>query len=456
MEVKHILHLYNRIGFGITPPDLQELKHKTRAQIVKQLFIKSKSFTPLNVDVSFTKGILPKDLKDKMKKEEFRKMSRRKIRELNVAWSHRILAPKEILREKMTLFWANHFVCEDKNIIHVQHYNNVLREHALGSFETFVKVVSKEAAMLKYLNNKQNRKNRPNENFARELMELFTLGQGNYTEKDIKESARAFTGYSHDFKGNFVLKIKHQDTGEKVFFEKKGNLNGDDIIDLILSQKQCARFICTKIYKYFVNDVVNENHIELMTNVFYQDYSIENLMRHMLLSDWFYDEKNIGSKIKSPIELIAGIYKVVPFQLENPKQNLLLQKLLGQKLLYPPNVAGWKMGKGWIDSNTIVTRLRLASVLLNNAAINFSEKGGFKDVAVKENKNLNKKGFVKTIPQWEDFEKNYRKINNKELREHLIVSPMSRSTINMLDQQLSVSKKDFCLQLLSLPEYQLC
>lgn len=457
MKVAHILHLYHRIGFGITPKEISRLQHKTKKQVVQELFLSSKKVTPLTIDTSFTNNIVWKDLKkDKKKRKELMKMSRQKVKEYNAVWLNRIFHPKELLREKMTLFWANHFVCEDKNILYVEQYNNILREHALGNFRDFVKAVSKEAAMLKYLNNKQNRKNSPNENFARELLELFTLGQGNYTEQDIKESARAFTGYNHDFKGNFRLRKKQHDFGEKMFLGQSGYFDGNDIIDIILREKQCARFICKKIYSYFVNDVINEEHLNEITTVFYTDYNIENLMKHILLADWFYDEKNIGSKIKSPIELLAGIYQIVPFRIEQPKKALLIQRLLGQTLLAPPNVAGWKQGKGWIDTNTIVTRLRLPSVLLNNAEINYSEKGDFKDVIQNFNKKLRKKTFIKTSTQWEVFDKNYQNTNNKELATHLLLSPISDGTKELIEHNLSGSKKEFCVQLLSLPEYQLC
>ncbi len=136
----------------------------------------------------------------------------------------------------MTLFWANVFVCRDNNILHIHQYNNVLRENSLGDFRGFVKAISKEPSMIKYLNLKQNVKKKPNENFARELMELFTLGVGNYKEEDIKESARAFTGYSFNKKGDFILRDKRHDTGSKTFFDKTGNFNGDDIIDIILNK----------------------------------------------------------------------------------------------------------------------------------------------------------------------------------------------------------------------------
>ena len=137
-----------------------------------------------------------------------------------------------------------------------------MRENALGNFGDFVKAISKEASMLKYLNNKQNVKQKPNENFGRELLELFTLGIGNYTEKDIKETSRAFTGWNHKIQGEFNMIDKRHDFGLKTFMGESGKFNGDDIIDIILKQKQCARFICTKVYKEFVSYTIDEKRVE--------------------------------------------------------------------------------------------------------------------------------------------------------------------------------------------------
>ncbi|CAM1345377.1 DUF1800 domain-containing protein [Tenacibaculum amylolyticum] len=455
MNTTHILHLYNRIGFGIIPKELNKLQHKEKHQIVDDLFSSSTHFSPLEIDVNFLTKLSKTERKSK--KRELIKKSRKKIREYNLAWLNRLFNPTELLREKMTLFWANHFVCEDKNILYVQRYNNTLRKHALGNFGDFVKAISKEPAMLKYLNNKQNKKKNPNENFARELMELFMLGQGNYTETDIKESAKAFTGYNHNFNGKFIIRPRHHNTSEKLFFGQQGNFNGDDIIDIILEQKQCARFICEKIYQYFVNDTINKEHINEMTTVFYGNYNIEKLMKHMLLSDWFYASENIGTKIKSPIEFLVGMNTIVPYKMEKPKQSMLLQKLLGQILLNPPNVAGWKGGKSWIDSNTIVTRLRLPSVLLNNAEIHYSDKGDFEDSNTNfSEKKLRKKAFIKTITNWDVFNKNYKGLTNKELISNILVSPISIGTKNVLNVASNIPQKEFCVQLLSLPEYQLC
>lgn len=457
MKPAHIQHLFNRVGFGISPKDLERLSKKSKYQIVDEIFNESIKTTPLQVDLSFLKGLKPADLKNVEKRKELQKINKKKVNDFSIAWMNRVLNPTEVFREKMTLFWANHFVCESRNILYIQNYNNMLRTNAFGNFEDFTKTVSKEAAMLGYLNNKQNKKKSPNENFARELMELFTLGQGNYTETDIKESARAFTGYNHNFKGEFEMRQKHHDNSEKTFFGKKGNFTGDDIIGVIIEQRQCARYISEKIYSYFVNENIKKIHIEKMTTVFFKDYNIEKLMRYVLLSDWFYDAENIGTKIKSPIEFLAGIHTIVPYNFIKPKQIILVQRLLGQILMRPPNVAGWQTGRNWIDSNTLVRRLRLPSILLNNAEITYSDTGDEETIVTDLNsKRLKRKGFIKTKVDWISFEENYKEYSNKELI-HFILSPLiNPGTEKLLQKKLPMPKKDFCVQLMSLPEYQLC
>jgi hypothetical protein len=194
-----------------------------------------------------------------------------------------------------------------------------------------------------------------------------------------------------------------------------------------------------------------------MTAVFYKDYNIEKLMRFMLLSDWFYAEENIGTKIKSPIEFLVGINTTVPYTIEKPKQILLLQRLLGQVLMKPPNVAGWKTGRNWIDSNTIVTRLRLPSVLLNKAEITYSDKGDEEaEISDFSAKKLRRKAFIKTTVDWTSFDKNYTKSSQKEFISQIIHTKLNKGTEEMLLKGKEIPKKNFCVQLMSLPEYQLC
>lgn len=457
MTQKELQHLYWRAGFGWHPK-----KHigfsENRKQIVDALFEESRSITPIELDFSYLEGVDPIDIKKFPSLEkEIKEKSQKRILELNYAWVKRLIFPKELLRERMTLFWANHFVCRDRNPLHAQQYNNTLRYYALGDFREFIKAISKEAAMLKYLNGKQNRKRKPNENFARELMELFTLGEGHYTEKDIKESARAFTGYSHNFEGEFIFRTLQHDYGFKTFLGKTARFNGDDIIDEILSNKQCARFICQKVYRYFVNPKPNETHIEAMTDIFFKDYNIEHLMRFMFMSDWFYVEENIGSKIKSPVEFLVGIANTVPVTFERERDLLVIQRVLGQMLLDPPNVAGWKGDKAWIDANTIMVRLKLPSVLLNNALISLKEYGDFNDKFKNEYFKRSKgKLPFKTLPDWDVFLKDFDGIAIENLSEIIIQGDINKGTEDYLKTLGKASKRDYCIQLMSLPEYQMC
>jgi len=171
---------------------------------------------------------------------------------------------------------------------------NVIRKNALGNFKELLFEVSKSPAMLQFLNNQQNKKDHPNENFAREVMELFTMGRGNYTENDIKELARAFTGWGYDKEGNFTERPKQHDTGAKTFLGKTGNFTGDDVLNIILEQKATAKFITAKIYKFFVNENPDQNNINKLSEELYtSNYDLKKLMQNIFSSSWFYDQKKM-------------------------------------------------------------------------------------------------------------------------------------------------------------------
>ena len=463
MKKSNLQHLYSRAGFGIGYEQLKSLEQKSKSENIAALFSNSDSFDPLLLDLSELEAMVLANRSqgmarmDKSTMRDFLKQSREKLKDFNYAWIERMKYSDAVLHEKMTLFWANVFVCRDNNIFFAQRYHNTLRKNALGNFGDFVKEVSKEPSMSKYLNNRQNVKESPNENFARELMELFTLGIGNYSEEDIHEAARAFTGWSFRRDGEFFLRQKKHDYGKKTFMGESGNFDGDEIIDIILDQKQCSRFICSKIYRYFVNPVIDEKHLEEITTVFYKDYDIKNLMHHIFSAEWFYQEKNIGIKIKSPIELLVGIQTVIPVDFQEKKQLLYLQRMMGQTLLYPPNVAGWQGDKNWIDSNTLMFRMKLASLLLSNASINLDEKGEFEDSFEKYYKNQNnKKRFLKVTRSWEVFDLQYKNISPEELKQTLLISKIDPDTAHFLSKLTIQDNRMYCVQLMSIPEYQLC
>lgn len=457
MNSKHIQHLYWRSGFGMLPQDFEQISHLNKTQIVNILIKESKQYAPLKIDINALSNLSFQEVnKSTVFKRNFIKRSRKKLKTFNLEWLYRMVNSKAVLRERMTLFWANHFVVEDRNIIHYQKYNNTLRAFALGNFREFVKAISKEASMIKYLNLRQNKKDSPNENFSRELMELFTLGVGNYTNEDIKEASKAFTGYHFEFNGEFKFELREHDDGFKYLFGKSGRYDGDDIIDIILDQKQSARFICEKIYSYFVNKTIIKEHIDQMVSVFYPDYNIEKLMQFVFMSDWFYNTENIGTKIKSPIDLLVGIQKTIPITYNDSIELIKIQHMLGQTLLNPTNVAGWEGGKSWITSNSILLRLKTPSLLLNNGLIPAKEKGDFYDRYSEIYKKRVKKQFFKVSADWENFDETYRNISFKELKEYLIVPELNPDTESVINRLNHSSLRDSCIQIMSLPEYQMC
>ncbi|PCI35054.1 MAG: hypothetical protein COB60_04065 [Flavobacteriaceae bacterium] len=463
MDATHLQHLYWRAGFGIGYKQHSILNKKTKKRIVSDLFKDAKSLKPLEIDLeefSSLKELPYKELIKNFGKKEIKalqKRSRKKVRDLNIAWVHRLSSSDSILREKMTLFWANVFVCKDANIWHIQQFNNVLRTHALGDFKQFVKAISREPSMSKYLNNRQNIKGSPNENFARELMELFTLGAGNYSEKDIKEAARAFTGWTFKHDGTYRLNRRKHDYDSKIFFGQQGNFDGTDIIDIILEQKQCAKFICEKVYRYFINPSVDQTRLDEITDVFYKDYNIEHLMQYIFNSEWFYESRNIGVKIKSPMDLLTGIRRVVPFNFDKKKHLYYLQKMMGQILLNPVNVSGWKGNRNWIDSNTLMFRLKLPSILLNKAVINLDEKGDIEGTFNNYySRTKNRKQYIKTTIDWAIFKDEYQYCTPKQLKDILISSVIDPDTEALLSNLDIENNKDYCIQLMSIPEYQLC
>jgi uncharacterized protein (DUF1800 family) len=461
MKDRNLIHLHWRSGFGITPSSLESAKLLSKEKNVNSIFDISKKNEPIQLDLSEFDQFLKtpykkyKEIYGEEAAKKLRQKSQRMVRELNFEWLKKIASSQCVLREKMTLFWANVFVCRDNHIFHIIEFNNTLRTHALGDFGAFVKAVARSPSMLKYLNNNRNVKLKPNENFARELLELFTLGLGNYSEQDIKEAARAFTGWNFKANGDFILRTNKHDEDSKIFLGVSGNLGGDDIIDIILKQRQCADFICRKIYTYFVNPNINVSHLNELTDLFYKDYNIEKLMRHLFMSDWFYDENNIGVKIKSPVELMVGIHKIVPSVFKKQRQVTYLQKMVGQILLYPVNVSGWKGDRCWIDSNSLMFRLKLPSVVLNNANISLMPKGEFEDdfSDFYKKKNQNFKVSDQALAY---FETHYSKTTKKELKTILVLPRLDQDTKEMLKIYQHQNAYQYCIQLMSIPEYQLC
>lgn len=452
----------NQIG-KISQQNLYEILLKTSSKKPVALQVANGSFDGL---VKGIQGLGKMETLSKEQKKQLRRQSAEDIKSLNLLWLDEMINSEAQLREKMSLFWHGHFACRVINIYFQQQLLNVIRENALSNFGQLLREVSKLPAMLSFLNNQQNKKQHPNENFAREVMELFTMGRGHYTEKDVKEGARAFTGWGFNINGEFVFRAFAHDNGTKTFLGKTGNFNGDDVIDIILEQRATANFIAKKIYRFFVNENVDDEKAAFLGDRFYQNnYDIKKLLADIFTSGWFYEENNIGTRIKSPVELLVGIRRLVPIQLQRPEIQLLFEKILGQVLFFPPNVAGWPGGKNWIDSSALMFRLKLPQLLTGSGRLLLSPKADDDVMMGREGvEDTNAGQDISVDIDWNSVFKVFAdtsrenlpgRINDIVLQTKTSVNPnvLKRYSVNTSREEFI---KSTIVELMSTPEYQLC
>jgi uncharacterized protein (DUF1800 family) len=457
---KQIKHLYARAGFGIRFEDLHDRENWSIKKSVKKLFQASEKIELIKVvDENLDLRVRPAMQTDD-EKRAIQQLRNQQEKILNDAWLKQLSNTEAQLREKMTLFWHNHFACNIGNAIYEQELNNVERTHALGNFKTLLLQVSQTPAMLQFLNNQQNQKGHPNENFARELMELFTLGRGHYTEQDVKESARAFTGWAYSGKtGTYTFNPRTHDEGLKTFLGKTANFCGEDILDIITGNKQTAVFICTKLYRHFVNDVPDSAHINQMADVFYKaDYEIKPLLEFVFTTDWFYEDKNIGNLVKSPVEFLVGLNRQFYIDYQNPDVLMQFQRTLGQVLFKPPNVAGWPGGRSWIDSSSLMYRMKIPSTILNAGLIDFTGKATPEDeayLASQRKQQLNVIKRVQAQPDWNRFLKDIpMDTTHLQIAEFMLEPKLDKTVIDEVNRSPDI--KSTVIQIVSTPEYQLC
>lgn len=393
-EKDKVAHLMRRATFG--QPIWREMPTKL-SDAIQTLFNDSAKYDELTVpgDEKIDLGTVLKMEPDK--REEVLMDLAANVKMLNLKWIELMAKTQSQLREKMALFWHNHLALRGRGVKQVENYADTIRGFALENFGTMLLEVAKEPAMLRFLNAAQNRKESPNENFARELLELFTMGRGHYTEQDIKEAARAFTGWSIENEA-FKFRPRWHDAGNKTFLGKTGNWQGEDIIKMALEQKQTALYITRKLWKFLVSPIENEEHIQTLATVFYEsNYEIKPVLQKIFESDWFYDVKVATPIIKSPTELLVGLTRQFGIQYENLDQLLSFQRLMGQALFFPPNVSGWAGGRSWIDNSTLVLRLKLPEVIIQRSSI--ETEGSL---------NINKEDAFKKEP---DSQTNQRQID---------------------------------------------
>tara|TARA_A100001011_G_scaffold82670_1_gene86187 strand:- start:15795 stop:17219 length:1425 start_codon:yes stop_codon:yes gene_type:complete len=375
-------------------------------------------------------------------------------------------------RERLSLFWSNHFVVEYLDVnqpAYLYQYYALLQTHALGNFKTFVSEIGLAPAMLRYLNGFENKKESPNENYARELYELFTLGEGNgYTQEDIIETSRALTGYNRSttYLGQIQFNENTFDEGSKTIFGRTGNWGYNDVIDILFEEKETliADFICTKIYRYFVSPEADQNVIAAMTTTLKDnDFDLVPVFKQLFKSDHFFDVLNSNVLIKSPIDLMLGLHQTLAFRY-NDTVDLQLNlrnkcRDMGQTIFSPVDVAGWQGNHEWINSETLPKRWEFTDYLLIKYWQN--DKNQFKNLL----KNLvgnNETNLDLIVNKLKDFMFCPYEIKEEELADakNIFIGEVPESyfedgTWTIDDDSVPKQVYDLMRYLIGLPEFQL-
>ncbi|HYH41353.1 MAG TPA: DUF1800 domain-containing protein [Burkholderiales bacterium] len=357
-------HLLNRTSFAASPAEIDAYARLTREQAAAKLLTAGRA-VPVTPPPAWTAEPFHwVRLNRQMSAEErmaLQRERREKGLELRAWWLEEMRATPSPMSEKMTLFWHNHFVSSDQKVRSPQlmyRQNALLRRHALGNFGAMLHEVARDPAMVIYLDNASNRKAQPNENFAREVMELFTLGEGHYTEQDVKEAARAFTGWSFDpDRGEFLFRAPQHDDGLKTVLGRSGNLTGDDVLRTLLAHPRTAEHVVEKLWREFVSPQPDAAEVKRVAGRFRDSgYDIQVALRALLTSDAFYAAGNRASLVKSPVELVVGTLRQFHFSTGEMLPFAFTVAQLGQNLFAPPNVKGWPGGDAWINSTTLLAR----------------------------------------------------------------------------------------------------
>jgi uncharacterized protein (DUF1800 family) len=362
-DLKKVGHLYRRASFGATHKELEAALHQGPDKTIDQLFQGGAG------QDAFDRGTarLARSIADANNGPQ-----------ASAWWLYRMLYSPHPLREKLTLFWHNHFATSDAKVNNAGYMlgqYELMRWYALGSFHMLLQEISKDPAMMVWLDTSQSKKQMPNENYARELMELFSLGIGNYTETDIREAARAFTGWRIE-KGKAVYKPDEHDDGEKTVFGKKGKWTSADIVGFCLEKPVAARFIVEKLYRFLVSESVpgTPELIEpLVVGFRDSDYSFGALVERILRSNLFFSPGVYRTRIKAPVDFALGIVRALEGRIGTTALAQALQEL-GQHLFFPPTVKGWDGGPKWLDGHTLLFRQNLALAMTSTEDARFGRR----------------------------------------------------------------------------------
>ncbi|MDX2227296.1 MAG: DUF1800 domain-containing protein [Verrucomicrobiae bacterium] len=375
-----LYHLLNRTGFGVKQEEFESwTKYSPHEAVERLLHWESVPEGDVKApDCSVKNPALVEELREirqlpeKERQEKgriFQRTLRKEMNALQLWWLARMRESPRPLQEKLALYWHGHFATslqKVKNPYFMWNHLQIFRTLGHTDFRTILLAVSRDPAMLIWLDGAQSRPKAPNENYARELMELFTLGEGNYTEKDIQESARAFTGWTLDRQNQEARYVpRMHDGGAKSFMGKIGAFKDEDIIDILLGRQECSRFLARKMWRFFASQSPSEEVTGALANTLrVSGYQIKPLLRNLFLSREFYSPACMRNQIKSPVEFVLGAVRTL--EVRKPRDRMLLRvcQTLGQEILQPPSVKGWDGGAAWINTSTLEMRNSFSRLLV--------------------------------------------------------------------------------------------
>ena len=392
----HAWHLLSRVGFGGSAQSIAQTHRLGLSRAVDQLVnyqqVPADDLPGVEIDpdtirprtrqerdaLARARRDRDQDTIDRYNRDRnvARAEDRRMHLRLQAWWAQRMIQTPRPAQEKLTLLWHSHFATRHRDLRDsylMYQQNQMFRTHANGSFAALAGGIVRDPAMIHFLNNNRNIARRPNENLARELMELFTLGEGNYTENDIREGARALTGYTVRDNDFHFARGSH-DLGRKTILGAAGWWDGDDFVQLLLRQEACARFVALKLYRHFVADVTDDWEVlparnrrvvqQLADLLKRSEFQVAPVLTRLFKSRHFYDPQIIGQKIKSPAHLVAGAARAMRTPERDGRTLVRLLRAMGQDLFEPPSVAGWGGGRAWINTSTLLLRQNACAYLV--------------------------------------------------------------------------------------------
>ena len=362
-DIRRVGHLYRRAAFGATMAELEAGVKNGPEKTIDALIAGGLDQDKFDADTA--------KLADSITRAN-------NGQQASAWWLYRMLYTPHPLREKLTLFWHNHFATSNKKVLNagfmLRQYE-LLRRHALGSFRTLLQEMSRDPAMMVWLDTRGSKKGNPNENYARELMELFSLGIGNYTEKDIREAARAFTGW--DIRGTQPqFNDSQHDPGEKTVLGKTGKFRESDIVTICLEQEAAPRFVAGKLYRFFVSETVQPTP-ELLAPLAVQlrksDFDVGGAVNSILRSNLFFSQQAYRTRVKAPVDFALGIVRALEGHIGTTALADALDGL-GQHVFFPPSVKGWDGGQAWLNGHTVLARQNLALALTSTEDLRFGRR----------------------------------------------------------------------------------